>query len=99
VSLRSDAVPWEDAATLVHELSHFVGLSHTTELGGGVAVDTLADTPACPNTADKDALASCPDHDNLMFPSVNSATDAASIWTSETQRALMRSSPIYRASR
>jgi len=92
VSLRGGPA-WQDAATLVHELGHFAGLEHTTEFGGDF--DTLADTPQCTNTA-KSALASCPDHDNLMFPSVNLSTSEASIAVSETQRAIMRSSSLYR---
>lgn len=93
VSLRSTSAPWHDAATLVHELGHFAGLSHSTEFTG--QTDGLADTPACTNL-EKAALASCPDHDNLMFPSVNSATDLASISVSPTQRAVLRGSSLYR---
>lgn len=94
VSLRSDTPPWQDAATLVHELGHFAGLEHRTEFDG--YTDTLADTPACQNLG-KSQLASCPDHDNLMFPSVNAATAEPSIAVSPLQRALVRASSLYRA--
>ncbi len=93
VSLRDGAEPWHDAATLVHELGHFAGLEHSTEFSG--QTDALSDTPACTNL-EKAALASCPDHDNLMFPSVNSATSVDAISVSATQRALMRSSLLPR---
>lgn len=93
VSLRANSAPWMDAATLVHELGHFAGLSHSTEFDGNT--DALADTPACTDLS-KANLNSCPDHDNLMFPSVNSATDLASISVSANQRAVVRGSSIYR---
>lgn len=96
VSLRSGTPAWQDAATLVHELAHFVGLEHTTELDG--YADTLNDTPAC-TTLGKSQLASCPDRNNLMFPTVNLATDEPSVAVSATQRALVQASPLYRATR
>lgn len=96
VSLRSETPAWQDAATLVHELGHFVGLEHTTEFDG--YADTLSDTPAC-TALGKSQLASCPDHDNLMFPTVNLATDEPSVAVSATQRALVQASPLYRATR
>lgn len=96
VSLRAQTPAWQDAATLVHELGHFAGLEHTTEFDG--YADTLADTPACTNLG-KNQLASCPDHDNLMFPSVNMATGEPSIAVSPTQQALVRASALYRATR
>ncbi|MBI2372714.1 MAG: hypothetical protein HYV07_01815 [Deltaproteobacteria bacterium] len=47
-----------------HELGHFLGLRHTTELSGG-GRDPLSDTPECERGM---AIDDCPDRDNLMFP-------------------------------
>jgi hypothetical protein len=93
VSLRAGSPAWEDASTFVHELGHFAGLDHTTQFGGDP--DTLGDTPVCTNTA-KSALTSCPDKDNLMFPTVNLATDEPSIVVSPSQRAVFLGSSLYR---
>jgi hypothetical protein len=46
-----------------HELGHFLGLRHTTELDG--TPDPIEDTPACESGT---ALNRCPDYRNLMFP-------------------------------
>lgn len=46
-----------------HEIGHFLGLRHTTELDG--TPDPLTDTPVCPSQTD---VRSCPDYRNLMFP-------------------------------
>ncbi len=48
-----------------HELGHFLGLRHTTELTGGLH-DPISDTPECPRGTSID---DCPDRGNLMFPS------------------------------
>lgn len=99
VSLRaeSDAELWIDASTLVHEVGHFMGLEHTTEFGRGE--DALSDTPVCSNTEEKGALQSCPDVDNIMFPTSNLATSEPSIWASEKQKLVVQTSPIFRAKR
>ena len=39
--------------TCAHEMGHWLGLNHTTE-DGGLAHDSIADTPECPPTADAD---------------------------------------------
>ena len=49
--------------TLIHELGHYMGLPHTTEIAGDA--DALSDTPVC---ADVNMLDLCPDADNIMFP-------------------------------
>jgi len=58
---------------LAHEVGHFVGLRHTTELDtdpdtGGLRVagaDPISDTPSCPSGTE---ISDCPDYRNLMFP-------------------------------
>lgn len=53
-----------DTGILVaHELGHYLGLRHTTELDG--TADPIADTPQCPSQTD---VRDCPDYRNLMFP-------------------------------
>ena len=47
---------------LAHEVGHYLGLRHTTELAG--EVDPLPDTPECSPPLDLN----CPDLTNLMFP-------------------------------
>jgi len=91
-SLRGSAQ--DDATTIVHELGHFIGLEHTTELGGDV-FDELSDTPKCTNMA-KNALASCPDFTNLMFPT-SLANEEHVVVVSPTQARIMHASPLYRA--
>lgn len=55
---------------MAHEVGHWLGLFHTTELTG-TAADPLLDTPECPDIADRlenQSLGGCPDVGNLMFP-------------------------------
>lgn len=51
---------------VAHEVGHFFGLRHTTELGGGF-VDAITDTPECPPPLWMNPSA-CPDWQNVMFP-------------------------------
>jgi len=92
VALRSSAE--DDANTIVHELGHFIGLEHTSELDGGY-YDELSDTPKCENRA-KGALSSCPDFSNLMFPT-SIARETRTVVVSATQARVMQASPMYRA--
>jgi hypothetical protein len=48
---------------MAHEVMHFLGLRHTTELNG--ARDVISDTPFCASGTE---VANCPDYLNLMFP-------------------------------
>lgn len=84
----------EDATTIVHELGHFIGLEHTTELGGGT-FDGLSDTPEC-RSSGKAELANCPDFPNLMFPT-SIAHEERTVVVSATQARIMHASPLYRA--
>jgi hypothetical protein len=53
-----------DTGTLLaHEIGHFLGLRHTTEIGA--VHDDVSDTAECP--ADT-KVSQCPDYANLMFP-------------------------------
>jgi len=52
--------------TLAHEVGHFLGLFHTTELRGQGA-DQFEDTPICEDIG-QGGNRNCPDVSNLMFP-------------------------------
>lgn len=56
------------ADVAVHELGHFFGLRHTTELDGK-NYDDLDDTPQCPNIGTSDVQSYwCPDYGYIMYP-------------------------------
>jgi len=83
--------------TVVHELGHQLGLSHTSEADAAYH-DPLEDTPECLLDSDADgdgelAAEECPDGDNLMFWT---AGDEAQRALSPWQRRLLRLSPVAR---
>jgi len=51
---------------MAHEIGHFIGLFHTTELSGDV--DPIEDTPSCERTTIRRSPRSCPDQGYVMFP-------------------------------
>ncbi len=63
---------------LAHELGHWLGLFHTSEIAGGF-FDPIADTAQCDNIAQlvqNGTFDQCPDFLNLMFPFANGAANA-----------------------
>jgi hypothetical protein len=102
VALAFLGTPEEDAHALEHEAGHFFGLSHTTELEGGLH-DPLSDTPFCANTND---LASCPDRTSVMFPvlieppgsTAFSPAQATIFGTNPAVHAIARPMPLNRIS-
>jgi hypothetical protein len=73
-----------------HEIGHFLGLYHTTELTGGG--DLISDTPLCPGGT---AVESCPDFQNIMFPEYLLAPEPLQL--SDGQRRAVQGSPwLYR---
>ena len=81
--------PEEEAFVMAHELGHFMGLNHTTEISGQDA-DPLEDTPQCDHVFDE----TCPDFNNIMAPT---GALVSPILTSALQRRVVTGSPILRA--
>lgn len=77
-----------DKTILRHEGGHFGGLFHTTEFEPGNS-DFLADTPVCDDVIAQ--LESCPDFDNIMFP-----TGGSGLGFSPKQIQVMQASALYR---
>lgn len=84
VDARTDALTW------FHEMGHFVGLHHTSELDGAM-FDPLSDTPRCPGQRTQSTR--CPDEGNLMFTGAFAPVPRLSA----SQLAILRASPISRA--
>ncbi len=85
------------ALSIAHELGHFAGLYHTTELRGG-STESIASTPECPLTRDTNrdgtlAAEECSAEDglNLMFWAGRDAH------LEPEQSAIIRTSPILTA--
>ena len=80
--------------TMAHEVGHFLGLFHTTELGGRSA-DPISDTPECPSgdISDYNRIVNCPDYSNLMFPT---ASFRNSVEVSAQQAEILRGNPLIR---
>lgn len=83
-----------DGYTAVHELGHFLGLFHSSELDG-LSSDLLSDTPACGLSASIDPW-SCPDGHNIMFALFWGASGGQDIIASPAQLRVVQGSPMYR---
>jgi hypothetical protein len=77
---------------LAHEVGHFLGLEHTTEIGIRDTYDHLDDTPRCEDIA-RDNLEDCPDYENLMFPVAGFRDDVS---LTPNQTLVIRSNPLVR---
>jgi hypothetical protein len=97
VSIALDVVGLDRAdAVIFHEISHQMGLFHTTE-SDGLELEPLSDTPSCPldQDLDQDGIlrsdeCSAYDADNLMF------WDGEGDALSPQQAELLRRSPLLR---
>lgn len=78
-----------DALVLRHEAGHLSGLYHTSEFEIGFG-DYLSDTPLCPDVWNM--MESCPDYDNLMFPTGGGGQEILS----PKQQTVIRGSTLYR---
>lgn len=81
----------EESFVLAHELGHFMGLNHTSEMDGRWT-DPLPDTPECPDMFK--LKTNCPDYDNIMFAL---GKHAKPITTSTMQRRVVQGSPMFQA--
>jgi hypothetical protein len=79
--------------TMLHEVGHFIGLNHTTEFDAQSA-DPLSDTPRCRDLSSYDAMFSCGDRFNIMFPA---GPIEGPVELSPAQTRVFRGSPVYRA--
>lgn len=102
VTQAFDTSPELDAFTILHEMGHFGGLSHTTEFkaddfplpdGGTYLSDPLPDTPTCDGGVTQNNVLGCPDFKNVMFPTGDQETGILS----GLQLRVLRGSAVYRA--
>ncbi len=75
---------------MAHEIGHFLGLFHSSEIGGG-GFDPLSDTPQCPGSLWSNP-GRCPDVSHLMFPFVSPASQRIS----EEQAAVLHANPLIK---
>jgi hypothetical protein len=85
-----------DGWTMAHELGHFGGLFHTSELGGD-SFDAISDTAEC--TAEQERGRSCPDRRNLMYPLFWGASGGVDIEVSPEQRRIVAGNLFARPAR
>lgn len=80
----------EVADVAIHELGHFFGLMHTSELDGS-AFDDIEDTPECTELKKSDyPMERCPDYGYIMFP-FSTASGKAQATFSLEQMEIIRS--------
>src|SRR6185369_4395375 len=90
-ALYEDSDVATDGYTWLHEMGHFVGLQHTSEIDG-TTFDPLSDTPECSGAR----TAACGDQFNLM--TTGSWPDSGGLPpVTAGQQLVFRGSPIYDA--
>ena len=83
--------PGIGSETVAHEMGHFLGLFHTTEIDGSMA-DPLDDTPVCPANGWTQPDVLCPDAQNLMFPYAHAGTASITL----DQNSMLHTSPLIK---
>jgi hypothetical protein len=65
------------ASLVAHEIGHYLGLYHTTEVDY-TSADPFSDTPRCTKEESGNDLRQCPDWEYVMFPVFH---DSSSLWS------------------